>query len=189
MESIPAQVNRFLKNHILTLKRGRVTLFIVLVIIVAFFGATLWGSAAIGSSRQFRLLALPAPIVMSWMVWLFASEKYPSKYMLIAFLAFLASFFLGKFIIFSHFYSFLPGYTGAAYADNLEAVFAYYPYLFHSTHWKIMLSEWDKVIDNQDLIYILAAPFAIYKYRWWQGGNNGPGEQKNRKYIKRRFNN
>lgn len=186
MESIPAQINRFLKKHIKTLRRGRTPTFIILVLIAAFFGATLWGVAAIGLSRQFRLLSMVAPVAMSWLAWLFAEEKKSLKYILIAFLAFLISFFLGKYIIFSHFFSPLPGYTGAVYDRNLEAVITYYRFLCNSTHWKLLLDNGGKVGNSQDIIWMLAGVFAIYKNQWWFGTRE-KSLNKPKKYIKRRF--
>ncbi|MFO8054799.1 MAG: hypothetical protein R6U19_06505 [Bacteroidales bacterium] len=189
MESIPAKVNRVLKKKIQRMPYGNTVWFMTIIFLFAITGACLWGGAAIGSSRPFRSLALITPLLISYAVYLFTRQENRRQQLGAGLIMFLFSFLLGKYIIFSHFYSLLPQWIGISQMSHIETALAYLPYIFNKTHSTLFLSQIDKMFDITDMLWLLAGGYVIYRYQWFSTSEEKQKKKsaKTRKYFNRRF--
>lgn len=187
METIPAKIDRIIISKVSELHKFRIPIFVVLLIAIALLGALIWGAAAVGSSRQFRLLAIMVPLFISYVVHIFAVDKKNVQMIISGWLFFLISFLTGKYIIFSHFYSFLPGWIKLQELSDFSVAASYLPYIFNKTHIGLFTESVNMLFDYTDLIWILAGLYLIWRHTIFAGkkGKQVPGKE--RKYFNRRF--
>ncbi|MFW6019296.1 MAG: hypothetical protein ACOCPM_01820 [Bacteroidales bacterium] len=186
MESIPAKLDRYIARYVEKLGRRKHIVFTVLLILFILTGALLWGTAAIGSSRQFRLLMLIAPLLISYLIHLFSNQRNRDIFVFIGWFAFLLSMILGKYLIFTHFHSVLPNWLGISQQKDFFTALAYLPHIFNLTHIKLFIEDIPGLIDPQDGIWLMAGLYLIWRSRIFSQNKEKTKDNK-RKLFNRRF--
>ncbi|MCF8219609.1 MAG: hypothetical protein K9J21_11605 [Bacteroidales bacterium] len=186
MESIPGKLDRYLAHTVEKFGSKKYIVFTALLILFAVTGALLWGTAAIGSSRQFRLLTLIAPLLISYLIRLFAGGKNRDLLVFAGWLAFVLSLILGKYLIFTHFHSVLPHWLGLSQQKDFYTALAYLPHIFNATHLQLFFEDIAGLIDPQDGIWLMAGFYIIWRNRIFSPKQEKTKENK-RKLFKRRF--
>ncbi len=190
MESIPAKVDRSIMNFFQRLGNRRLVLFYGLLMVVSLGGSLLWAAAAMGSSRQFRLLMLITPLLVSYLIHVNAREKSAYGLVVSGWMFFVISFLLGKFIIFSHFMTALPLWLSAFKYSDFVAAILYLPYLFNATQFKLFVNGFSAVADYADVIWMAAGFYLIWRHQIFSGKplNKKDKDADNRRLFNRRFN-
>ena len=186
MESIPEKLDRYIAYSVEKLGNKKYIVFTLLLILSVVIGALLWGTAAIGSSRQFRLLTLISPLLISYLIHLFAVQRNRDFYVFIGWFAFFLSMILGKYLIFTHFHSVLPNWLGLSQQKDFFMALAYLPHVFNLTHIKLFIEDIPGLIDAQDGIWLMAGFYIIWRNRIFSPKQEKTKENK-RKLFKRRF--
>lgn len=186
MRSIPSRMNQWLRNRIQQTGVYKRWLFLIFVLLAVVLGSLLWGAAAIGSGRQFRLLMLLSPLLISYLIYLFYGKDKPQQMVLPAWFFFIISFFIGKYVIFSHYFTYLPDWLETEALSDFRTAMAYIPYLFHSTQMSMFFGNISGVLDTQDIAWLLAGMYIIWRNGIFSGQKPPKSSQK-RKYFNRRF--
>lgn len=187
MDPIPAKVDRFLISNIQRIDKARTGYFIILALLIALISALLWVAAAVGSSRQFRFLTLICPVLLSYLTHLFAPHKRVPSQLIPAWLFFLLSFLLGKFLIFSHFFTALPNWLNTSEMSDFGAALSYVPFVFNKTQINFFVNDISLVFDNADFFWLIAGFYIIWRHTIFTS-NQEPNQINNEhKYFKRRF--
>lgn len=188
MDPIPAKVDRFFISAAAKIDKTRVLYFLVLALLIALIGAILWGLAAMESSRQFRLLTLIAPLLLSYLIHVFSPNSENGLLIFLGCIAWALTLFAGKFIIFSHFFSTLPVWIESDKMSDLQVAFSYVAYIFNKTQMNLFISDISKVLDKIDVLWSLAGVYIIWRHMMFSPKRDKYKEnEQNRKYIKRRF--
>lgn len=187
METIPAKIDKIFISQVAKLGNFRLPVFILLLLLIAVLGALLWGAAAIGSSRQFRLLSIVAPVLIRYVVHIYAVDKKKPLLVLYGWLFFLISFFIGKYLVFSHFYSFLQGWIKAQELNDFSVAVSYLPYIFNKIHFGLFTENFSKLFDYADFIWVLAGFYIIWRHTIFSGKKANQKTGNKRKYFNRRF--
>ena len=186
MESIPAKLDGYLYQYIQKLGSNKYIVLVVLLILFSVMGAMLWGAAAIGSSRQFRLLTLIAPLLISYVVHLFTTNRNRDLLVFIGWFLFLLSLALGKYVIFTHFHSALPQWLGLTGQNDFFTALSYLPHVFNATHFQLFIKDLGELIGPADGIWLMAGLYIIWRHRIFSSKPEKTKESK-RKLFNRRF--
>lgn len=187
MESIPGKVDKAIIEQFQKLGKYKLLMLIVLMLLASVLSASLWGAAAIGSSRQFRFLVVIAPLLISWMIHVYAGDKKVHFPVMLGWSFLLLSFMLGKYIIFSHYHSFLPNWLKLGELSDFRTALTYLPYVFNRTHLQAFFQDIKQLFTAVDFIWLLAGFYLIWRYRIFSGRKTKKQDQDEKKYIKRRF--
>ncbi len=190
MESIPAKVDRSIMNFFQSKGKRSLILFYGSLLLVTLAGSLLWGAAALGSARQFRLLMLLTPLLASYLIHVNAREKSAWGLVVSGWIFFTISFFLGKYIIFSHFMTALPWWLSAHDYSNFVTAVLYLPYLFNGTHFNLFVNGFSDVTDHSDVIWLAAGFYLIWRHQIFSGKSfrKKESDDNGRRLFNRRFN-